>query len=140
MDYVIEGKNVPLCTLPIGEPTDVEKKIASYIIERLYNGNCLQLGIGGIPNAIGKIVAQSDLKDLGVHTEMYTDAYVDMFKAGKINGSCKNINKYKQVYSFALGSQELYDFIDDNAGMAAYSIDYCNDPCVIGQLDDFCVN
>ena len=137
VDYVIEGKNVPLCTLPIGEPTDVEKTIASYIIERLYNGNCLQLGIGGIPNTIGKIVAQSDLKDLGVHTEMYTDAYVDMFKAGKINGSRKNINRYKQVYSFALGSQELYDFIDDNAGMAAYSIDYCNDPCIIGQLDDF---
>jgi acyl-CoA hydrolase len=103
----------------------------------LYNGNCIQLGIGGTPNAVGKMVAASDLKNLGVHTEMYVDAYLEMFKAGKITGSRKNIDRYKQVYSFVMGSQELYDYVDDNPGLASYSVDYTNDPKVIAQIDDF---
>lgn len=137
IDYIIEGKNVPVTTLPVVEPSDIDKKIAAHIIERLYDGNCIQLGIGGIPNAVGKMVAQSDLKDLGVHTEMYADAYVEMFKAGKINGSRKSIDRYKQVYSFAMGSKELYEYIDNNPGLASFSIDYTNDPSVIKQIDDF---
>lgn len=137
VDYVIEGKNVPLFTLPIAEPNEIDKKIASFILERMYDGNCIQLGIGGVPNAVGKMVAQSDLKDLGVHTEMYADAYVDMYKAGRITGARKNINKYKQIYSFAMGSQEMYEYLDDNPGLAACPIDYTNDPYVIGQNDDF---
>ena len=137
VDYVIESANVPLLTLPAAEPNEVEQKIASHIIERLYNGNCLQLGIGGIPNAVGKMVAQSDLKDLGVHSEMYAEAFMEMYLAGKINGSRKKIDRYKQVYSFAMGSQALYDFMDDNPGLAAYSIDYVNNPAVIAMIDDF---
>ncbi|MCY6482979.1 butyryl-CoA:acetate CoA-transferase [Clostridium aestuarii] len=136
VDYVVEGKNVPLCTLPAVEPNEIDKKIASYILGRMYDGNCIQLGIGGVPNAVGKMVAQSDLKDLGVHTEMYADAYVDMSKAGKINGSRKTIDRYKQVYSFAMGTQEMYEFIDDNPGLASCPIDYTNDPKVIAQIDD----
>lgn len=137
VDYVIEGKNVPITTLPVVRPTDIDKKIASYIIERMYDGNCVQLGIGGIPNAVGKMVAQSDLKDLGVHTEMYADAYVEMTKAGKITGACKNIDRYKQVYSFAMGSQEMYDFINENPALASCPIDYTNAPWVISKIDDF---
>ncbi len=82
-------------------------------------------------------MAASDLKDLGVHTEMYVDAYLEMFKAGKITGARKNIDRYKQVYSFAMGSQELYDFLDDNPGLASYSVDYTNNPVVIAQIDNF---
>lgn len=137
VDFVIESDNVPLPRLPASEPSDIEKKIAGHIIERLYNGNCIQLGIGGIPNAIGDMVARSDLKDLGVHSEMYCDAYLKMFQAGKITGSQKNIDKYKQVYSFAMGTQELYDFIDDNPGLSACPIDYTNNPYVVSQLDNF---
>lgn len=137
VDYVIEGQNHPLLVLPAAPPSEKDTKIASYIIERLYDGNCIQLGIGGIPNAVGTMVAQSDLKDLGVHTEMYVDAYYEMVKAGKITGSRKNIDKYKQVYSFAMGSKELYDYIDDNPGLASYSVDYTNNPFVVAQLDDF---
>jgi acyl-CoA hydrolase len=95
------------------------------------------LGIGGTPNAVGSMVAQSDLKDLGVHTEMYVDAYVKMANAGKLTGAMKNIDKYKQVYSFAMGSQELYDYLDDNQGLAAYPIDYTNNPWVVAQIDNF---
>ncbi|SKC49640.1 butyryl-CoA:acetate CoA-transferase [Maledivibacter halophilus] len=137
VDYVFESKGKSVAALPAIHPNEVEEKIAGFILERLYNGCCIQLGIGGVPNAVGKMVAQSDLKDLGVHTEMYADAYVDMSKAGKITGACKNIDKYKQVYSFAMGTSEMYDFIDENPGLASYSIDYTNDPAVIAQIDNF---
>jgi len=137
VDYVMESKNQPIMTLGSAPPSEVEVKIAEHIIGRLYDGNCIQLGIGGTPNAVGQMVAASDLKDLGVHTEMYVDAYLDMYKAGKITGSRKKIDRYKQVYSFAMGSQELYDFIDDNPGLASYSVDYTNSPVVIAQIDDF---
>lgn len=137
VDYIIESRNQPIVTLGSSEPSRAEAEIAKHIIGRLYNGNCIQLGIGGTPNAVGKMVAASDLKDLGVHTEMYVDAYLEMFKAGKITGACKNIDRYKQVYSFVMGSQELYDYVDDNPGLASYSVDYTNDPKVIAQIDDF---
>ena len=137
IDYVVESSNMPLPTIPDVPPSETEQKIAGYIIERLYDGNCIQLGIGGIPNAMGAMIAQSDLKDLGVHTEMYVDAYVKMTKAGKITGACKNIDKYKQTFSFAMGTRELYDFIDDNPGVIAYSVDYTNSPVVVAGIDDF---
>jgi len=136
-DYVVESSNMPLPTIPDVAPNETEQKIAEHIIDRLYNGCCIQLGIGGIPNAMGAMIAESDLKDLGVHTEMYVDAYVKMSKAGKITGACKNIDKYKQTFSFALGSRELYDFIDDNPGIVAYSVDYTNSPVVVAGIDDF---
>ncbi len=137
VDYVIEGQNHPIVTLGSAAPSEVEVKIAEHIIDRLYDGCCLQLGIGGTPNAVGNMVAASDLKDLGVHTEMYVDAYLEMVKAGKITGAKKNIDKYKQVYSFAMGSQDLYDYIDDNPGLASYSVDYTNNPFVVAQIDNF---
>ena len=137
VDYVVESSNMPLPTIPDVAPSETEQKIAEHIIERLYDGNCIQLGIGGIPNAMGAMIAASDLKDLGVHTEMYVDAYVKMTKAGKITGARKNIDKYKQVFSFAMGSRELYDFIDDNPGVIAYSVDYTNSPVVVAGIDDF---
>ncbi|HBQ25339.1 MAG TPA: butyryl-CoA:acetate CoA-transferase [Syntrophomonas sp.] len=137
IDYVVESSNMPLPTIPDVPPNETEQKIAQHIIERLYNGCCIQLGIGGIPNAMGAMIAQSDLKDLGVHTEMYVDAYVKMTKAGKITGACKNIDKYKQVFSFAMGHRELYDFIDDNPGIISYSVDYTNSPVVVASIDDF---
>lgn len=137
VDFVVETKNDPLPTIPDAQPNATEQKIAANIIEKLYDGCCIQLGIGGIPNAIGSMIAESDLKDLGVHTEMYVDAYVKMSKAGKITGAKKNIDKYKQVFSFAMGSKELYDFIDDNPAVIAYSVDYTNSPIVVASIDNF---
>jgi len=137
IDYVVESTNMPLPTIPDVPPNETEQKIAEHIIERLYDGNCIQLGIGGIPNAMGAMIAASDLKDLGVHTEMYVDAYVKMTKAGKVTGARKNIDKYKQVFSFAMGTKELYDFIDDNPGVISYSVDYTNSPVVVAGIDDF---
>ncbi len=137
VDYIIESSNQPLPVLPPASASPEEEIIAEHIIDRLYNGCCIQLGIGGIPNAVGTLVAGSDLKDLGVHTEMYVDAYLEMAKAGKITGAYKNIDKYKQVFSFAMGSKELYNYIDDNPGVISYSVDYTNSPVVVAQIENF---
>lgn len=136
VDYVIEVDN-DIPTIPDNPPSEVDTQLAEHIIPLLRDGCCIQLGIGGVPNAVGAMIAASDLKDLGVHTEMYVDAYVKMAEAGKITGKCKNLDKYKQVFSFAMGSQKLYDYIDDNPGCIAYNVDYTNDPKVIAQIDNF---
>ncbi|MGE5390524.1 MAG: butyryl-CoA:acetate CoA-transferase [Deltaproteobacteria bacterium] len=138
VDYVVEGPNpMPAQLGSGGEPTEVDKKVAQLIVEEIPNGACLQLGIGGMPNTVGSLIAESDLKDLGVHTEMYVDGFVDISAAGKINGIRKNIDKGRQAYAFAAGTQKLYDFINDNPEIMASTVDYTNDPRVIGQIDDF---
>ncbi|MED7632165.1 butyryl-CoA:acetate CoA-transferase, partial [Lacticaseibacillus casei] len=96
-----------------------------------------QLGIGGMPNAVGSLIAESDLKDLGVHTEMYVDAFVDIAKAGKINGSKKNIDRFRQTYAFGAGTQKLYDYIHDNPQCMSAPVDYTNDIRSISAIDDF---
>ena len=86
--YIVEGSNPPIGELGAGGPaTDIDKTVAKLIVDEIPNGACLQLGIGGMPNAVGSLIAESDLKDLGVHTEMYVDAFVDIAKAGKITGA-----------------------------------------------------
>ena len=97
---VVEGNNPPLGQMAApGAATEVDLAVANLIVPQIPNGACLQLGIGGMPNAIGNLIAQSDLKDLGVHTEMYVDAFVDIAKAGKITGRHKNLDKGRQVYA-----------------------------------------
>jgi len=137
IDYVIEAHHVPIPILPPAKPGPIDEKIATNIINRLRDRCCIQLGIGKVPDAIGEMIAASDLKDLGVHTEMYADAYLMMAKAGKISGKYKSRDKYKQVFSFAVGTQELYDYVDDNPGLMAYNVDYTNDPAIIASLDNF---
>ncbi|WP_329518168.1 acetyl-CoA hydrolase/transferase C-terminal domain-containing protein, partial [Lacticaseibacillus casei] len=90
-----------------------------------------------MPNAVGSLIAESDLKDLGVHTEMYVDAFVDIAKAGKINGSKKNIDRFRQTYAFGAGTQKLYDYIHDNPQCMSAPVDYTNDIRSISAIDDF---
>ena len=90
-----------------------------------------------MPNAVGSLIAESDLKDLSVHTEMYVDAFVDLAMAGKINGSKKNIDRYRQVYAFGAGTKKLYDYLDDNQECMSAPVDYTNDVRVISQIDNF---
>ncbi|MDY0360368.1 MAG: acetyl-CoA hydrolase/transferase C-terminal domain-containing protein [Desulforegulaceae bacterium] len=131
VDYVVESENTPLLTLPEPKITEIDKRIAQIIVEQIQNGSCIQLGIGGMPNAVGKLIAQSDLKDLGAHTEMFADAYLDMYKAGKLTNINKAKDKGKSVYTFALGSQELYDFLHLNPECASYAVDYTNNLAAI---------
>jgi len=138
VDMIIEGTNPPIAELGGGgAASEVDQAVAKLIVEQIPNGACLQLGIGGMPNAVGSLIADSDLKDLGVHTEMYVDAFVKIAKAGKINGSKKNINKGRQVYAFAAGSKELYDYLNNNPECMSVPVDYANDINSISAHDNF---
>ena len=136
IDYVVEGSNTQLAELPIKEPTEIDKKIAGYVVERINSHSTLQLGIGSLPLCIGQMVADSDLRNINAHTEMFTDAYVDLFNAGKLTGN-KPIDKGKAVYTFAGGSKRLYDFIDDNPICCNAPVDYVNNIDTIAQIKNF---
>ncbi|SCY76501.1 acetyl-CoA hydrolase/transferase family protein [Desulfoluna spongiiphila] len=127
VDYVVQGANPGLVSLPRTESSDVDRAIARHVVDRIEDGSCLQLGIGSLPNAIGRMIADSELKDLGVHTEMLVDAYVDMYRAGRISNREKANNPGKMVYTFALGSEKLYEFIHRNPACASYPVGYVND-------------
>jgi acyl-CoA hydrolase len=129
--HVVEGNNRPLLEVPPAKPTDTEKEIAKHIMKEIEDGACLQLGIGGLPNVIGDMIADSDLKDLGLHTEMMVDSCVDLYEKGRITGARKVIDKYKMAYTFAMGTRKLYDFLDDNPVCASYPVNYINDPKII---------
>ena len=136
--YIVEGSNPPIGELGAGGPaTDIDKTVAKLIVDEIPNGACLQLGIGGMPNAVGSLIAESDLKDLGVHTEMYVDAFVDIAKAGKITGAKKNIDRYRQTYAFGAGTKKMYDYLDDNPELMSAPVDYTNDIRSISALDNF---
>lgn len=135
IDYLVEGDHKPLVQLPTIPVGDVDRKVAEFVVNEICDGACLELGIGAMPNAIGSMIATSDLKDLGVHTEMLVDSFVDMYEAGRITGKLKQIDREKMVYTFALGSNKLYNFLHDNPVCAIYPVDYTNDPWVIGQND-----
>lgn len=136
--YVVEGDNPPIGEMGAGGPaTDVDRAVAKLIVEEIPNGACLQLGIGGMPNAVGSLIAESDLKDLGVHTEMYVDAFVDIAKAGKINGSKKSIDRFRQAYAFGAGTKKMYDYMDENPELMSVSVDYTNDIRKVSALDHF---
>ncbi|MDD3268015.1 MAG: acetyl-CoA hydrolase/transferase C-terminal domain-containing protein [Syntrophomonadaceae bacterium] len=136
LDYIVEGDNPPLPQLPGSLSTEVDQKAAGFIIEEMRDNCCIQLGIGGMPNAVGKMIAESDLKNLGCHTEMLVDAYIDMYEAGRLTNLKKNIDPGKMVYAFALGSQRLYDFIDDNPRCAIYPVNYTNKPAIAALNDN----
>ena len=137
VDMIIEGSNPPIAEMGGGAAaTEVDHAVARQIVAQIPNGACLQLGIGGMPNAVGSLIAESDLKDLGVHTEMYVDAFVDIAKAGKINGSKKNLNKGRQVYAFAAGTKKLYDYLDNNPECMSVPVDYANEIDVISAHDN----
>lgn len=138
VDYIVEGSNPEMGQLGAGgAPTDVDKTVAKLIVEEIPDGACLQLGIGGMPNTVGSMIAESDLKDLGVHTEMYVDAFVDIAKAGKITGVRKSIDCGRQVYAFGAGTQKMYDYLDDNPECMSAPVNYTNSTATISKLDNF---
>ena len=137
VDYIVEGDNPPISAFGSGGVvSDVDKIIAEHILEHIPNGACLQLGIGGMPNALGSLIAHSDLKELGVHTEIYSDGFVDIAKAGKITGEHKNLDKGKQTFVFAAGTQKVYDYIHNNPEILSAASDYVNDIRVIAAQDN----
>lgn len=137
VNMIVQGNNDPMAEMGAAPATEVDKKVAELIVDEIPNGACLQLGIGGMPNAVGSLIAQSDLKDLSVHTEMYVDAFVDIANAGKINGSKKAIDRGRQAYAFAAGTKKLYDYLDNNPECMAAPVSYTNDIRNIAAIDNF---
>lgn len=138
VDLIVEGDNPAMGIMGgAAAASEVDQAVAKLIVEEIPNGACLQLGIGGMPNAVGSMIAESDLKDLGVHTEMYVDAFVDIARAGKINGSKKAIDRYRQAYAFGAGTQKMYDYMDENPELMSAPVSYTNDIRSISALDNF---
>ncbi|MGE5573994.1 MAG: acetyl-CoA hydrolase/transferase family protein [Bacteroidota bacterium] len=130
VDYVVEN-TVPLVEVEPIIPTDVEMEIGRNVASLIEDGSTIQLGIGGIPNAVAR--ALEDKHDLGVHTEMLTDGMVDLFHAGVVTGRRKTLWPEKMVGCFAMGTKKLYDFIDDNLGVEVHAGHVTNDPYVIAR-------
>jgi acyl-CoA hydrolase len=135
IDYIIEGDNQPAPELPNAPPTDVDRAVGRLIAAEIEDGACLQIGIGGMPNAVCTQLINSTARDLGVHTEMMTDGIAELHNAGRINGSRKKLDPGKMVYSFALGSRALYDTLNRNPDFACNPVEYTNLPHMIMQND-----
>ena len=126
--------DMPLYELNPPEITATENTIGGHISELIRDGDCLQLGIGAIPDAVLSFL--QDKKDLGIHTEMISDGVMGLVKKGVINGHRKQVHTGKIVLTFIMGTSELYRWVDNNPEIEAYPVDYTNDPFVIAQNDN----
>jgi acyl-CoA hydrolase len=136
VDYVIEGDAVPLTEFPQQPPTDADRKVAALIAAEVPDGACLQVGIGGMPNAVCAMLADAGVRDLGIHTEMFCEAMIGLCEKGVVTGARKQIDRGRVVYTFAGGSQKLYQFIRENPALFSHPVDYTNDPAVIARNDN----
>ena len=136
VDVVVEGAHKPLAQLPIPPATEIDEKIASLLLPHIPDGATIQLGIGGMPNSVGRLMAESDLKDLGMHTELLSDGFVDLYETGKLTNSRKTLHRGKGVFGIALGSQRLYDWVGENQGLLSFPMDYVNQPSVMAQMEN----
>ena len=131
VDYIIEGDHLPAAELPNPTPTEIDRAVACRIAAEIEDGACLQVGIGGMPNAVCTLLLESAVCDLGIHTEMLTDGIGELYKAGRVSGSRKVIDPGKVVFTFALGSSSLYAAANRNPDFLCYPVDYTNSPNVI---------
>lgn len=128
--YAVEASR-PLPELGGGKIGPVEEAIGRNCASLIEDGSTLQLGIGSIPDAVLKFLG--DKKDLGIHSEMFSDGVVDLYEQGVITGTAKTENKGKMVAAFLMGSKKLYDFVDNNPDVMMLTVDYVNDPVVVSR-------
>jgi itaconate CoA-transferase len=132
IDAIVENES-PLFFPPFRPPTDVDQMISRAIVELVPDRATLQIGIGGVPNAI--CASLTSHKDLGIHTELMMPPLAALIRSGAVTNRYKNINRYKNVYTLAAGDEAFYEFLNDNSGMELYPVDYVNDPYVIAKND-----
>ena len=108
VDYIIEGDNQPCAELPNPQPNEIDRTVARRIAAEVEDGACIQIGIGGMPNAVCALLMDSGVKDLGIHTEMMTDGLGLLYRSGRVTGARKTLDRGKVIYTFALGSLALY--------------------------------
>jgi len=130
IDYFVEV-NESIIELKSSELTEVEKSIGRHVAELIDDGCCLQLGIGGIPDAVLSYL--TGFKDLGIHSEMISDGARNLVEKGVITGRKKTIHKDKIIVTFLMGSRAFYDWVDDNPMIEMHTVDYTNNPYVIAQ-------
>ncbi|HYL40446.1 MAG TPA: acetyl-CoA hydrolase/transferase C-terminal domain-containing protein [Candidatus Binatus sp.] len=135
IDLAVEV-DIPPYSVPMPVIGDVERRIGEYVADLIPDGATIQMGIGAIPTAVG--MALHDKKDLGVHTEMMTDCVVDLVERGVITGARKERNVGKIVAAFMMGTQRLYDFVDDNPMVEMRAVDFTNDTHVIRSFSRMC--
>ncbi|MCL2362727.1 MAG: 4-hydroxybutyrate--acetyl-CoA CoA transferase [Defluviitaleaceae bacterium] len=133
VDYLVE-MDYPVPVLPDIPSNELDITIGNYVAEYINDGDCIQLGIGGIPNAVAQALEQK--KDLGIHTEMLTSGIMKLAKTGVVTGAKKTQHQGKIVATFILGTKELYDFAHDNPSVLMMDGNYVNDPGVIGRNDN----
>lgn len=133
---VAEGTNSPIAELPPAPFGDLEREIANHIVPLIRSGSALQIGIGALPNCVGSLLSTSDVKDLTCHSEMFVDAFVELYEAGKITGS-NSVVEGKMFYTFAGGSKEMYDFLDNNQMACIAPVELVNNIGVIASVDNF---
>ena len=136
VDAIVEIGSRPLWEMTSPPPSETERRIASHVLPHIPDGAVLQLGIGGIPNALGELIADSDLRDLGMHTELCCDGYLALFKAGKLTNAKKSLLPGRGVFGLAMGSRALYDWIDGNDALLGRPLSWVNNPWVIAQNDN----
>jgi acyl-CoA hydrolase len=138
IDAIIED-NVPLPNIPVLPPNDNERMIGNYVAELVEDGSCIQLGIGSLPNAVA--YSLENKKDLGVHTESMPDAIRILWEKGVINNSRKTFHPDISMTSFAVGSNELYKWLNNNPSIHFYPTNYILDPHLVGKNDNMvCIN
>ena len=136
VDFVVEGNHPPLPEFPVKEPAPEELQIAAHVIHHITDGSTLQLGIGTLPDVVGAQLAQSSLRDLGMHTELCGDAFFRMHEAGVLTNKRKTLHKDKGVLGMAFGSRRMYEWIDQNPGVIVSPLEYVNSPETIGKIDN----
>lgn len=136
-DYAVEGEHSPLPTRRYKEPGEVERAIAGNVVAEIPDGATLSLGVGAIPFAIAGMIAESDLRDLGCHTGTVSDAFLALWKAGKLTNAKKAFDTGRSTWNLAMGSQELYDWLGENPDLFRPDcLDYVHDPFRIARLDN----
>jgi acyl-CoA hydrolase len=133
VDFVIEGDHQPCAELPNPDPGEIDRTVAQRIAAEIEDGSCLQIGIGGMPNAVCCLLLESGVKDLGIHTEMMTDGLGLLYRSGRVTGSRKTLDPGKVTYTFALGSHSLYATANRNPDWYCQQVDYTNSPYIIMQ-------
>ncbi|MEH6537925.1 MAG: acetyl-CoA hydrolase/transferase C-terminal domain-containing protein [Psychroserpens sp.] len=130
IDYFVES-NEPLPTHHIAEPNEIEDEIGGLVANLIEDRSTLQMGIGSIPNAV--LSRLTNHKDLGLHTEMFSDGVIDLILNDVINGNYKGINRGRALTTFLMGSKRLYDYVDDNPFVEMRASNYTNDVSIIKQ-------
>ena len=133
VDYLIEGDGTPMSEMPASPPTAVDRAVARLIAAEVEDGACLQVGIGGMPNAVCALLLDGGVRNLGVHSEMLNDGLVDLYRAGRVTGKAKAQDVGRITYSFALGGTALYETVRGNRDFECRPVDYTNVPEIIAR-------